>query len=317
MGNNFFMGVAALAAAGSVFGASNDRLSSDEKGSLLIFSNVIGTMHMSNDYPADVALQAYVVDYYSCESYDMGFSLTANQIASFTSDELSAPFGDSGPVSMYVWAVNGDNAQIRWNHLSGGVIGNGGGYAAARALIGNNGDTVGEAGTINMDGAQYASPFDSVAYNFVAGSDLLSIELLDRSFADKTDFEANTKIVAEIWNADEVKFSGTSACVYCRDVEELNDWSDSAVNFFRSGNLGTDLGKARLSTQANPSCDIDVDNDGFADIITAEHAFMATSLFANGSVAGMGSRSATITYEPTEAPEEAGKVRKAFGLLRK
>ena len=55
MGNKFFMGVAALAAAGSVFGASNDCLgSSDEKGSLLIFSNVIGTVHMSNDYPANV-----------------------------------------------------------------------------------------------------------------------------------------------------------------------------------------------------------------------------------------------------------------------
>jgi len=317
MGNKFFMGVAALAAAGSVFGASNDRLSSDEKGSLLIFSNVIGTVHVSNDYPANVALQAYVVDYDTCESYDMGFSLTANQITAFSSADLSAPFGGDRPVSMYVWAVNGDNAQIRWNHLSGGVIGGTGGYAASRALTGNNGDTVGEAGTINMDGAQYASPFDSVAYNFVADEGLLSIELLDRDFADKTDFEANTKIVAEIWNADEVKFSGTSRCVYCRDVSFLEEWSDSAVNFFRRSSLGTDLGKARLSTEANMSCDIDVDEDGFADIITAEHAFMAAPLFGNGSVAGMGSRSATITYELTSEPEEAGKVRKAFGLLRK
>ena len=77
MGNKFFMGVAALAAAGSVFGA--DRLSATEKGSLLIFSNASGTIHISNDYPADVQLQAYVVDMYSCDSYDMGFSLTANQ----------------------------------------------------------------------------------------------------------------------------------------------------------------------------------------------------------------------------------------------
>ena len=44
---------------------------------------------------------------------------------------------------------------------------------------------------------------------------------------------------------------------------------------------------------------------------------MAAPLFGNGSVAGMGSRSATITYELTSEPEEAGKVRKAFGLLRK
>ena len=80
MGNKFFMGVAALAAAGSVFGA--DRLSATEKGSLLMFVNASGTIHMSNDYPADVQLQAYVTA--GCgESYDMGFSLTANQIATF------------------------------------------------------------------------------------------------------------------------------------------------------------------------------------------------------------------------------------------
>ena len=126
MGNKFFMGVAALAAAGSVFGA--DRLSATEKGSLLMFVNAEGTIHMSNDYPADVQLQAYVTA--GCgESYDMGFSLTANQIATFDSYDLAAPFGgvgaDHGMISMYVWAVNNDNAQIRWNHLSGGILGGG------------------------------------------------------------------------------------------------------------------------------------------------------------------------------------------------
>ena len=142
MGNKFFMGVAALAAAGSVFGA--DRLSATEKGSLLIYSLAEGTIHISNDYPADVQLQAYIVDLSTCDSYDMGFSLTANQIATFDSADLAAPFADSDAVSMYVWAVNNDNAQIRWNHLSGGVIG-GGVYASARALQGNNGDAVGVA----------------------------------------------------------------------------------------------------------------------------------------------------------------------------
>ena len=46
-----------------------------------------------------------------------------------------------------------------------------------------------------------------------------------------------------------------------------------------------------------------------------ERAFMAS--VSAGSAAGTGSRSATITYELTSEPEEAGKVRKAFGLLRK
>ena len=305
MGNKFFMGVAALAAAGSVFGA--DRLSETEKGSLLIYSLAYGTIHISNDYPADVQLQAYIVDLESCESYDMGFSLTANQIATFDSSDLAAPFADgSEAVSMYVWAVNNDNAQIRWNHLSGGVIGDGA-YASARALQGNNGDTVGVAGTINMDGVEYSSAFNGAVMNFVADATGLWIELLDHDFADKNAADPTTKIVAEIWNSDEVKFSGTSRCVTCADGAFVGDWSDSAVNFFRSSNLGTDLGKARLSTEANGSCGDD----------SAEHAFLADAYFGQGSVAGTGTRSATITYELTSEPEEAGKVRKAFGLLRK
>ena len=305
MGNTFFMGVAALAAAGSVFGA--DRLSATEKGSLLIYSNAEGTLHISNDYPADVQLQAYVTA--DCgESYDMGFSLTANQIAAFDSYDLAMPFygagASSSPVSMYVWAVNADNAQMRWNHLSGGIIGYGV-YASAQALQGNNGDAVGVAGTINMDGVEYSSAFNGATFNFIADEDALSIELLNKDFADKNAAPATTKIVAEIWNSDEVKFSGTSRCVTCTDVAGVHDWSDSAVNFFRGSNLGTDLGKARLSTEANGSCGDD----------SAEHAFMAGADL--GSIAGTGSRSATITYELTSEPEEAGKVRKAFGLLRK
>jgi hypothetical protein len=319
MGNKFFMGVAALAAAGSVFGA--DRLSATEKGSLLMFVNANGTIHISNDYPADVQLQAYVTS--GCgASYDMGFSLTANQIAAFDvavfMEECDAngqncmdiqvgglgmPLG-TDEVSMYVWAVNNDNAQIRWNHLSGGIIGSGG-YASAAAMQGSNGDTVGVAGTINMDGVEYSSAYNGYTVNFAASNGALAIDLLDHDFADKNADAPVTKIVAEIWNSDEVKFSGTSRCVECSSMDSLDDWSDSAVNFFRSGSLGTTFGKARLSTEANGSC-------GEA---SAERAFMAS--ISAGSAAGTGSRSATITYELTSEPEEAGKVRKAFGLLRK
>ena len=205
MGNKFFMGVAALAAAGSVFGA--DRLSATEKGSLLMFVNASGTIHISNDYPADVQLQAYVTA--GCgASYDMGFSLTANQIATFDTYDLAMPL-DAYDCSMYVWAVNNDNAQIRWNHLSGGIIG-GGSYASAAALQGSNGDTVGVAGTINMDGVEYSSAYNGYTVNFASSTGELAIDLLDHDFADKNADAPVTKIVAEIWNSDEVKFSGTS-----------------------------------------------------------------------------------------------------------
>ena len=311
--------LSALAVSGTVFGA--DRLSTSEKGSLLIFSDIAGNldgpvvplggpagyMVISNDYPADVQLQAYVTA--GCgASYDMGFSLTANQIATFDSYDLAMPLG-AYDCSMYVWAVNNDNAQIRWNHLSGGIIGSGA-YASAAALQGGNGDAIGVAGTINMDGVEYSSAFNGATYNFVASADALCIELLDHDFADKNAADPNTKIVAEIWNSNEVKFSGTSRCVSCIESAGLSDWSDSSVNFFRASSLGTALGKARLSTEANASC-------GSDDNPSSERAFMASSA-GNGSVAGTGSRSATITYELESEPEEAGqRVRKAFGLLRK
>ena len=304
-----YAALAALATTGAVLGA--DRLSATEKGSLLIYSGAQGTIHISNDYPADVRLQSYIVND-ACEYYDMAFSLTANQITAFSTDDLAAPFGqggDSSSVSMYVWAVNAENAQIRWNHLSGGVIGSGA-YASAAAMQGSNGDAVGQAGTINMDGVEYSSAFNGATYNFVADDDMLTIELLDHDFADKNAADPNTKIVAEIWNSNEVKFSGTSRCVSCIESDYISGWSDSAVNFFRSSSLGTDLGKARLATEANASC-------GSDDNPSSERAFMASSA-GLGSVAGTGSRSATITYELESEPEEAGqRVRKAFGLLRK
>ena len=301
-----YAALAALATTGAVLGA--DRLSATEKGSLLIYSGAEGTIHISNDYPADVRLQSYIVND-ACEYYDMAFSLTANQITAFETSDLAAPFGMSGAVSMYVWAVNADNAQIRWNHLSGGVIGSGA-YASAAAMEGGNGDTVGVAGVINMDGSEYSSAFNGATYNFVASGDELTIELLDHDFADKNAADPNTKIVAEIWNSNEVKFSGTARCVSCIESASLDSWSDSAVNFFRSSSLGTDLGKARLSTEANASC-------GSEENPSSERAFLASSA-GFGSVAGTGTRSATITYELESEPEEAGKrVRKAFGLLRK
>ena len=66
-------------------------------------------------------------------------------------------------LSVYVWAVNSDNAQIRWNHLSG--YSENGNATAVAALTGANGDTVGVAGTINMDGVEYASAYAGMTVN--------------------------------------------------------------------------------------------------------------------------------------------------------
>ncbi|HCD30098.1 MAG TPA: hypothetical protein DEQ73_05805, partial [Phycisphaerales bacterium] len=151
--------------------------------------------------------------------------------------------------------------------------------------------------------------FNGYTVNFAASTGELAIDLLDHDFADKNSDAPVTKIVAEIWNSDEVKFSGTSRCVECAAMDSLDSWSDSAVNFFRSGSLGTQFGKARLSTQANGACDIvkyiEETNEYVVINPSEERAFMAS--VSAGSAAGTGTRSATITYELTSEPEEAGK----------
>ena len=178
MGNKFFMGVAALAAAGSVFGA--DRLSATEKVPFSCSSMLPAPFTSPTTTPLTSSFS--LRHRWLWQSYDMGFSLTANQIATFDSAcyDLAMPLGASD-CSMYVWAVNNDNAQIRWNHLSGGIIG-GGAYASAAALQGSNGDTVGVAGTINMDGVEYSSAFNGYTVNFAASTGDLDIDLLRSRF---------------------------------------------------------------------------------------------------------------------------------------
>lgn len=307
----------ALMICGTSFGA--DRLSTSEKGSLLIYSDIDGTgvpgvplgfaegiMVISNDYPGDVRLQSYVVNNQNCDAYDMAFSLTANQTAVFFGPDLAEPFEDCGSLSVYVWAVNSENEQIRWNHLSG--YSENGNATAAAALTGAHGETVGVPGTINMDGVEYASAYAGVTVNFRADYGGMAIELLDKDFADKTADPATTKIVAEIWNMDEVKFSGTSRCVTCFESSDLSSWSDSAVNFFRGASLGSDFGKARLFSEPNGTC----------GPTSAEHAFHVQSAGfpEDMGIVGTGLRSATITYNLESDTEEAGQVRKSFGLLR-
>ena len=309
--------LSALMIAGTVSG--EDRLSTSEKGSLLIYSDIDGTggpgvplgaadgfMVISNDWPADVRLQSYVVNNQNCDVYDMAFTLTANQTAVFSGFELAEPFEQCGSLSVYVWAVNSENAQIRWNHLSG--YSENGNATAAAALIGDNGETVGVAGTINLDGVEYASAYAGMTVNFQADFGGMAIELLDKNFADKTADPANTKIVAEVWNMDEVKFSGTSRCVSCFESADLSSWSDSAVNFFRGANLGTDFGKARLFSDANGSC----------GPTSADHAFHVQSANspADLGIVGTGTSSATISYNLESGPGEAGQLRQKFGLLR-
>ena len=96
----------------------------------------------------------------------MGFSLTANQITAFSSADLSAPFEEI-VLSLCTFGLS-TVTMLKSVGTTFPVASLVVPAVTPASRLANNGDTVGEAGTINMDGAQYASPFDSVAYNFVA-----------------------------------------------------------------------------------------------------------------------------------------------------
>ncbi|NNM25241.1 MAG: choice-of-anchor E domain-containing protein, partial [Phycisphaerales bacterium] len=139
------------------------------------------------------------------------------------------------------WAVNRDNQEIRWNHLSGhGTIVNyvrsgsaweynACAYAAVDPAIAN-GQPTGTPGEINLDGLEYAQAFNELLVNFQAvgsaafsGPRLvisdtdLTLHPVEVDLRQETVGPVTTKASFNVWNMNEVKFSGLHRCVTCWD----------------------------------------------------------------------------------------------------
>ncbi len=159
MNKKSVLGIAACGIAATMLmpasaNAEQDRVSSSEKGSLVIFSKIevivdpFGQviqdtfLSLTNDFNEDVDVQLYFINGDSWTNVDTQITLTANQPI-FWSSHNGNPAGDgvgSGNVSPFssagppivddfgnlvyrgyamAWAVDFDNLPIRWNHLSG------------------------------------------------------------------------------------------------------------------------------------------------------------------------------------------------------
>ena len=252
---------------------------------------------------------------------------------------------------IYAWAQNADGEEIRWNHLAGGAcIIN---YANATAWQYNawahqvvsavaNGAQSGTPGVLNLDGVEYAQPFDQLLIQFQAvgsaafsGPRLvisdtdLTLHQVSADLRQETDGPLTTKAHFDVWNNNEVKFSGAYRCITCWDQTLLSNYG--TPNHFLLQNLQTDCGKARIDGLASQLCNLDFDpanNDDFPfppgpgdnidprdrvsqaaaliGVIAKQLTFDGGAAFAAAgtNVSGMGVENAVIQYDTLGAPPE-------------
>ncbi|MCP3905793.1 MAG: DUF11 domain-containing protein [Planctomycetes bacterium] len=246
---------------------------------------------------------------------------------------------------MVAWAVDAANEEIRWNHLKaeativnyleGSAWEHGSvNYAVVDPNVAH-GQPTGSPGVLNLNGVEYAQSFDQLLLNFQApGSSAfsgprlvisdtsLSMHPVPADLRQESDGPVTVKAHFDVWNENEVKFSGTHQCVTCWDGTLLSRYG--TPNNFLLAHLQTAHGKARFDGLASQNCDVDVDpNDGACgnhpdDVCSEAAALLAVHArllsfdgggdydCAGGNVVGMGlDDTAVIQYDVLAPPPEA------------
>jgi len=246
---------------------------------------------------------------------------------------------------MVAWAVDATGEEIRWNHLNaeGTIVNYGLGsaweynsfnYAAVDTSVAHGAPTS-TPGVLHLNGIEYAQSFAALLLNFQApGSSVFSgprqvlsettliVHPVSADLRQETDGPVTTKASFDVWNMNEVKFSGAHRCVTCWDGTRLSQYG--TPNNFLVQHLQTDHGKARFAGLGSQVCDVDADpNDGAcgnhpddvcseASPLLAVHARLLTFDGGNdfdaagGNVIGMGhDATARIEYDILEPPPEA------------
>jgi len=175
------------------------------------------------------------------------------------------------------FAVNFNGCEIKWNHLKGDACivnyadGSAWEYNAWAFQTGNspgivaaaNGTELEACGNLLFNGTKYARAFDMLLLDFYAvGSSALSgpatlvtvdtdltLHPLSADLRQETTGPVRTKASFDIWNMNEVKFSGTDRCITCWDQTLLSNYG--LPNHFLLVNLQTDKGRARIDDIAS------------------------------------------------------------------
>ncbi|MCA9295903.1 MAG: hypothetical protein KC983_05285, partial [Phycisphaerales bacterium] len=173
------------------------------------------------------------------------------------------------------FAVNGLGQQIKWNHLAGEAtivhygLTHAWSYMAYAFAVANSslaqGQVAGPAGQLVLDGVTYEAAPDLLLLNFDASNldpnvsidTALTLHPVSADLRQETTGPVTTKASFEVWNQNEIKFSGADRCITCWDCVLLSQFAPPN-HFLRSG-LQTDKGKARIQGLKSQLCDVDFD----------------------------------------------------------
>jgi len=229
------------------------------------------------------------------------------------------------------WAVknnpdDGQNSQIRWNHLIGdaSIIN----YALATSAEYNayafaalegataHGDFVGTAGVINLDGVEYDSAYERLLMDFYAadarrGFDFdITLHTVSADLRQETNGPVRTKAVFDIWNEDEIRFSGTEKCITCWDQTLASNYP--SPNHLLIGSIHTTKGKARITGIASNIAACPLATDAALLGLQIKHIIFGglPLRFARSAISmvGQGEKDATIRYDIISGSEEAQDV---------
>jgi hypothetical protein len=235
-----------------------------------------------------------------------------------------------------LWAVDDDPnqvTQIRWNHLYGGativdyVNGTAWEYNAYAFQVVNdsiaNGDPVGTAGEIKLDGKDYAYGFSQLLLDFYAtgskafaikGYDIthdtdLTLMILSQDLRQDSNAPYYTKAKFDIWNYNEVGLSEQYLCLLKWDQRRLYTYG----GHFLVENLQTDKGRARITGMKSTVCDrpphMITDNYSLLGVASKYLIFGRDGddpriVSAGSNLFGSGKMAATILYDPPTGPPE-------------
>jgi len=233
------------------------------------------------------------------------------------------------------WAVSHDpgtsGQEIRWNHLYGGativhyLAGTAWEYNAFAFQVVDptvaNGDQSGTPGILNLNGVEYEYGFQKLLLDFFASGSLafsgdgrvvindtdLTLLILTNDLRQETEGPRTTKAKFEIWNQNEVGFSGMEYCV--------TKWNESLLSslggHFLVQNLQTCKGRARISGVESTVCNFP------PSVFSTDESLLGVAakilVFVDGGVdvaltgselAGSGTMAAQIRYDVPEPPPE-------------
>ena len=233
------------------------------------------------------------------------------------------------------WAIDNNGDEICWNHLTGkALVVN---YAQSGAWEYNafafrcrsveHGLPCADPGVLHLDGTEYDFCPDFMLLDFYAvgstglntGTHTIDVDTDVCLLPGRIDLRQDslrpltTKAYFDIWNQNEVRFSGTERCITCWDQTLLSAYEDP--NHFLVAHLQTNKGRARIDGLASPVCDT-YNQPGQPDVISELTPLLAVTfrrmVFTPGgdrdsagtALGGAGIEMGLIQYDPVPPPPE-------------